>query len=58
MSIIEEGPERLVRMAHLATVASSHVNGVAALHSQLLRGQVLHDFAEMCPSSSPTSPTA
>ena len=37
MSIIEEGPERMVRMAHLATVASVHVNGVAALHSQLLR---------------------
>ncbi|HYN55988.1 MAG TPA: glycogen/starch/alpha-glucan phosphorylase [Motilibacterales bacterium] len=49
MSIIEEGPERMVRMAHLATVASAHVNGVAALHSQLLRETVLHDFAEMWP---------
>ena len=49
MSIIEEGSERMVRMAHLATVASSHVNGVAALHSQLLRETVLHDFAEMYP---------
>ncbi len=49
MSIIEEGPERMVRMAHLATVASVHVNGVAALHSQLLRDTVLHDFAEMWP---------
>ncbi|HYO17902.1 MAG TPA: glycogen/starch/alpha-glucan phosphorylase [Dermatophilaceae bacterium] len=49
MSIIEEGPERMVRMAHLATVASVHVNGVAALHSQLLRETVLHDFAEMYP---------
>ena len=47
MSIIEEGSERMVRMAHLATVASVHVNGVAALHSQLLRETVLHDFAEM-----------
>ena len=49
MSIIEEGPERMVRMAHLATVASAHVNGVAALHSQLLRDTVLKDFAEMYP---------
>jgi glycogen phosphorylase len=49
MSIIEEGPERMVRMAHLATVASTKVNGVAELHSQLLRETVLHDFAEMWP---------
>ncbi len=49
MSIIEEGPERMVRMAHLATVASTRVNGVAALHSQLLRDTVLHDFAELWP---------
>lgn len=49
MSIIEEGPERMVRMAHLATVASVRVNGVAELHSQLLRQTVLHDFAELWP---------
>jgi starch phosphorylase len=49
MSIIEEGSERMVRMAHLATVASVHVNGVAALHSQLLRDTVLKDFADMWP---------
>ena len=49
MSIIEEGPERMVRMANLAAVASAHVNGVAALHSQLLRDTVLRDFAEMWP---------
>ncbi len=49
MSIIEEGPERMVRMAHLATVSSAHINGVAALHSQLLRDTVLHDFYEMWP---------
>ena len=49
MSIIEEGPERMVRMAHLATVASVKVNGVAALHSQLLRKTVLRDFAQMWP---------
>ncbi len=49
MSIIAEEPERAVRMAHLATVAGFKVNGVAELHSQLLRDKVLHDFAEMWP---------
>ncbi len=49
MSIIAENPERAVRMAHLATVASFKVNGVAELHSQLLADKVLHDFAEMWP---------
>ena len=36
-------------MAHLATVASHHINGVAALHSRLLRETVLRDFAELWP---------
>ncbi|GAA1465428.1 glycogen/starch/alpha-glucan phosphorylase [Microbacterium thalassium] len=49
MSIIGEHPERSVRMAHLATVASVKVNGVAELHSQLLREKVLHDFHEFYP---------
>ena len=49
MSIIAEHPERAVRMAYLATVAGSKVNGVAALHSQLLRDKVLPDFSEMWP---------
>lgn len=49
MSIIAEHPERSVRMAYLATVAGSKVNGVAALHSQLLRDKVLPDFNEMWP---------
>lgn len=49
MSIIGEEGERHVRMAHLATVASHHVNGVAALHSRLLRETLLHDFASMWP---------
>jgi starch phosphorylase len=49
MSIIQEQPERAVRMAYLATVGSTHVNGVAALHSQLLRDSVLKDFAEIMP---------
>jgi len=49
MSIIGEGAQRTVRMAHLATVAAIKVNGVAELHSQLLRDKVLGDFAEMWP---------
>ena len=49
MSIIAEYPERAVRMAYLATVAGSKVNGVAALHSQLLEDKVLHDFSDHFP---------
>ncbi|MEO7091636.1 MAG: glycogen/starch/alpha-glucan phosphorylase, partial [Polyangiales bacterium] len=49
MSIIGEEGGKSVRMAHLATVASHHVNGVAALHSRLLTETVLRDFAELWP---------
>ena len=49
MSLIEESPHRRVRMAHLAVVGSHHTNGVAELHSQLLRDHVLRDFAELWP---------
>jgi starch phosphorylase len=49
MSLIDEGGERYVRMAHLATVGSHHVNGVARLHSELLKDTVMHDFAELWP---------
>jgi starch phosphorylase len=49
MSMIEEGNDRKVRMAHLAVVGSHAVNGVAALHTQLLKRLVLKDFAEMWP---------
>ncbi|WP_093181751.1 glycogen/starch/alpha-glucan phosphorylase [Sanguibacter gelidistatuariae] len=49
MSIVQEQPERAVRMAFLATVASSKVNGVAALHSELLRDKVLNDFSGLWP---------
>jgi starch phosphorylase len=49
MSIVQEHPERAVRMAYLATVAGTKVNGVAELHSQLLRDKVLHDFSEYMP---------
>jgi glycogen phosphorylase len=49
MSLIDESGERSVRMAHLATVGSHHVNGVARLHSDLLKQTVMHDFAELWP---------
>jgi starch phosphorylase len=49
MSLIGEEGDKYVRMAYLATVASHHVNGVAALHSRLLRETVLRDFAELWP---------
>jgi starch phosphorylase len=49
MSLIDETGERRVRMAHLATVGAHAVNGVAALHSALLRQTVLRDFAELWP---------
>ena len=49
MSIIADFPQRSVRMAYLATVAGSKVNGVAELHSQLLRDKVLPDFDEFYP---------
>jgi starch phosphorylase len=49
MSIIDERGERRVRMAHLATVGCHAVNGVAKLHSDLLRETVLRDFAEVSP---------
>ena len=50
MSIIEEGDPKHVRMAHLAIVGSSSVNGVSALHTDLLRNKVLRDFVEYRPS--------
>lgn len=49
MSIIEEGPQQQVRMAHLAIVGSYSVNGVAALHSELLKKGLFHDFYELWP---------
>ncbi len=49
MSIIEEGPEPQVRMAYLAIVGSFSVNGVAALHSQLLTEGLFRDFYELWP---------
>jgi glycogen phosphorylase len=49
VSLIEEEPVRRVRMAHLAVVGSHSTNGVAAIHSDLLRTHVLRDFAELFP---------
>ncbi|AGL18183.1 glycogen/starch/alpha-glucan phosphorylase [Actinoplanes sp. N902-109] len=49
LSIIQEEPERRVRMAHLAVAGSRAVNGVAELHSTLLRRTTLRAFAELWP---------
>ncbi len=49
MSIIEEDTEKRIRMAHLAIVGSHSVNGVASLHSRLLKEKELKDFDEMYP---------
>jgi starch phosphorylase len=48
-SVIEEGPQRKVRMANLAIVGSHSTNGVAAIHSELLRTTTVKDLAEMFP---------
>jgi glycogen phosphorylase len=49
LSLIEEGPEKYVRMAHLACVGSHAINGVAVLHSELLKKDVLRDFYALWP---------
>ena len=49
ISLIEEGPQKHVRMANLAIVGSHSTNGVAAIHSQLLRTTTVKDLAEMFP---------
>jgi glycogen phosphorylase len=49
MSIVEEGGEKQIRMAHLAVVGAHKVNGVAELHSDLLKRTVLQDFYELWP---------
>ena len=49
MSIIEEQPERMIRMAYLAAIGSFSVNGVARLHSDLLKELVFPDFYQMWP---------
>ena len=49
LSLIEESGDKYVRMAHLASVGSHAINGVAALHTDLLKKTVLHDFYELWP---------
>jgi starch phosphorylase len=49
VSIIDEDGSKAVRMAHLATIASHHVNGVAALHSELVQSELFPDFAALWP---------
>src|SRR5262245_5794991 len=49
LSLIDETGPRYVRMAHLACVGSHKINGVARLHSELLKQTVLRDFAELWP---------
>jgi starch phosphorylase len=49
MSLIEEGPSPRIRMAHLAIVGSFSINGVAELHSKLLREGLFHNFSELWP---------
>ncbi len=49
LSVIEEGPEKKVRMANLAIVGSHSVNGVAALHSEIIKNRVFRDFYELWP---------
>jgi starch phosphorylase len=49
MSIIDETGEKYIRMAHLACVGSSAINGVAALHTELLKSGIMKDFYELWP---------
>ena len=49
MSVIEEGPEKHVRMAHLAIIGSHAVNGVSRLHTELIKTSLVPDFAQLWP---------
>ncbi|MEW8274306.1 MAG: glycogen/starch/alpha-glucan phosphorylase [Candidatus Thiodiazotropha taylori] len=49
LSIIDEGGERRIRMAHLAIIGSHKVNGVSALHSELLRNATFKEFDQFFP---------
>jgi starch phosphorylase len=49
MSLIEEGDEKKVRMANLSIISSHSVNGVAAIHTDILRRTLFKDFEELWP---------
>lgn len=49
MSLVEEGGEKKINMAHLCIVGSHAVNGVAAIHSEIIKRSTFHDFYEMWP---------
>ncbi len=49
MSLIEDGDEKLIRMANLAIVGSHSVNGVSKLHTEILKNQIFKDFYDMFP---------
>ncbi len=49
LSIIEEGHQQMVRMAHLSVVGSHSVNGVAALHTKLIKSDLFPEFDELYP---------
>jgi glycogen phosphorylase len=49
LSLIEEGGQRSIRMAHLATVGSHAINGVSTLHTHLLKHEILRDFYALYP---------
>ncbi|MDA8415333.1 MAG: glycogen/starch/alpha-glucan phosphorylase [Desulfobacteraceae bacterium] len=49
MSIVGEDGEKHIRMAHLAIVGSHSINGVSALHSEILKDDLFHDFYQMWP---------
>ena len=50
LSIIEEGQDKKVRMANLAIIGSHNINGVSALHSQLIKDQLFKDFDDLWPN--------
>jgi starch phosphorylase len=49
VSLVDEGGERRIRMAYLAVLASHSINGVSALHSQLMQQSIFADFAALWP---------
>lgn len=50
MSLVEEDGEKKINMAHLSIVGSHAVNGVAAIHSEIIKATTFHDFYEMWPN--------